>query len=89
MPRFPVSTPFPPVAIGCFRAARFSNEDSGKTIMNQDYVDTVRLVLAVAPEVFRPPRFALKGETALNLFVRDMPRLSVDNDEQMRVQLEN
>jgi hypothetical protein len=39
--------------------------------------------------VFRPPRFALKGETALNLFVQDMPRLSVDNDEQMRVQLEN
>jgi len=48
--------------------------------MNQDYVDTVRLMLAVAPEVFRPPRFALKGGTALNLFVQDMPRLSVDID---------
>jgi predicted nucleotidyltransferase component of viral defense system len=48
--------------------------------MNQDYVDTVRLLLAVAPEVFRPPRFALKGGTALNLFVQDMPRLSVDID---------
>jgi len=48
--------------------------------MNQDYVDTVRLLLAVAPAVFRPPRFALKGGTALNLFVQDMPRLSVDID---------
>ena len=48
--------------------------------MNQDYVDTVRLLLAVAPEVFRPPRFALKGGTALNLFVQDMPRLSIDID---------
>jgi predicted nucleotidyltransferase component of viral defense system len=48
--------------------------------MNQDYVDTVRLLLAVAPEVFRPPRFALKGGTALNLFVQDTPRLSVDID---------
>jgi hypothetical protein len=48
--------------------------------MNQDYVDTVRLLLAVAPAVFRPPRFALKGGTALNLFVQDMPRLSIDID---------
>jgi predicted nucleotidyltransferase component of viral defense system len=48
--------------------------------MNQDYVDTVRLLLAVAPAVFRPSRFALKGGTALNLFVQDMPRLSVDID---------
>jgi predicted nucleotidyltransferase component of viral defense system len=48
--------------------------------MNQDYVDTVRLLLAVAPAVFRPPRFALKGGTALNLFVQDMPQLSVDID---------
>jgi predicted nucleotidyltransferase component of viral defense system len=48
--------------------------------MNQEYVDTVRLLLAVAPEVFRSPRFALKGGTALNLFVHDMPRLSVDID---------
>ena len=48
--------------------------------MNQQYVDTVRLLLAVAPVVFRSPRFALKGGTALNLFVHDMPRLSVDID---------
>jgi predicted nucleotidyltransferase component of viral defense system len=48
--------------------------------VNQQYVDTVRLLLTVAPEVFRPPRFALKGGTALNLFAHDMPRLSVDID---------
>jgi hypothetical protein len=48
--------------------------------MNQDYVDTVRLLLAVAPAVFHSPRLALKGGTALNLFVQDMPRLSVDLD---------
>jgi len=48
--------------------------------VNQQYVDTVRLLLAVAPAVFRSPRFALKGGTALNLFAHDMPRLSVDID---------
>jgi hypothetical protein len=48
--------------------------------MNQEYVDTVRLMLAIAPAVFRSPHFALKGGTALNLFVQDMPRLSIDID---------
>jgi hypothetical protein len=48
--------------------------------MNQEYVDTVRLLLAIAPAVFQSPRFALKGGTALNLFVQNMPRLSVDID---------
>lgn len=48
--------------------------------MNQAYVDTVRLLLAIAPSVFASQSFALKGGTALNLFVQDMPRLSVDID---------
>jgi predicted nucleotidyltransferase component of viral defense system len=48
--------------------------------MNQDYIDTVRLLLAIAPLVFKSSHFALKGGTALNLFVQDMPRLSVDLD---------
>jgi hypothetical protein len=48
--------------------------------MEKLYVDTVRLLLQTAPEVFRVPAFALKGGTALNLFVQDMPRLSVDLD---------
>jgi hypothetical protein len=46
--------------------------------MNQTYVDTVRLLLAIAPAVFASGRFAMKGGTALNLFVQQMPRLSVD-----------
>lgn len=48
--------------------------------MDKFYVDTVRLMLEVAPEVFASGRFALKGGTAINLFVQDMPRLSVDID---------
>ena len=48
--------------------------------MNQNYIDTVRLLLAIAPEVFASGRFAMKGGTALNLFVQEMPRLSVDID---------
>jgi len=48
--------------------------------MNQIYLDTVRLLTQVAPIVFADSVFALKGGTAINLFVRDMPRLSVDLD---------
>ena len=48
--------------------------------MDKAYADTVRLLLSVAPDVFRSSVFALKGGTAINLFVRDMPRLSVDID---------
>ena len=48
--------------------------------MNQIYLDTARLMLQVAPLVFADNVFALKGGTAINLFVRDMPRLSVDLD---------
>jgi predicted nucleotidyltransferase component of viral defense system len=48
--------------------------------MTPDYVDTVRLLLAIAPTVFASGRFAMKGGTALNLFVQDMPRLSIDID---------
>lgn len=51
-----------------------------QTVMNQTYVDTVRLMLSIAPIVFDTPRFAMKGGTALNLFLHDMPRLSVDID---------
>lgn len=48
--------------------------------MDKFYADTVRLLLAVAPDAFKGKVFALKGGTAINLFVRDMPRLSVDID---------
>lgn len=48
--------------------------------MNADYARTVQLLLAVAPAIFSSPVFAMKGGTAINLFVQDMPRLSVDID---------
>ena len=48
--------------------------------MNQVYLDTARLLIQVAPLVFADGTFALKGGTAINLFIRDMPRLSVDLD---------
>ena len=48
--------------------------------MNRTYLDTARTLVQVAPLVFRDSPFALKGGTAINLFVRDMPRLSVDLD---------
>ena len=48
--------------------------------MNQLYLDTARLLTQVAPLVFADGTFALKGGTAINLFIRDMPRLSVDLD---------
>jgi hypothetical protein len=40
----------------------------------------VRLLLKIAPAVFHSGKFALKGGTAINLFIREMPRLSVDLD---------
>jgi predicted nucleotidyltransferase component of viral defense system len=48
--------------------------------MDKTYADTVRLLLSIAPDVFANDIFAMKGGTAINLFVRDMPRLSVDID---------
>ena len=48
--------------------------------MNPSYIKTVRLLLAVAPTIFKDSPFVLKGGTAINLFLRDMPRLSVDLD---------
>lgn len=44
------------------------------------YKQQVSLLLQVLPEVAKEPVFALHGGTAINLFVRDMPRLSVDID---------
>ena len=48
--------------------------------MNSAYTATVRQLLDIAPMVFATPHFALKGGTALNLFLHDLPRLSVDID---------
>lgn len=48
--------------------------------MDSRYLDTVRLLIDAAPFVFTQKCFALKGGTAINLFLEDMPRLSVDID---------
>ena len=44
------------------------------------YRSQVDLLLRILPYVAKEEVFALKGGTAINLFVRDMPRLSVDID---------
>ncbi len=44
------------------------------------YQGQVRLLMRLIPIVARETCFALKGGTAINLFVRNLPRLSVDID---------
>lgn len=44
------------------------------------YRAQVKLLLRVLPYVAKETVFALKGGTAINLFVRELPRLSVDID---------
>ena len=48
--------------------------------MNDAYKQQVRLLLEVLPEVAKENCLAMHGGTAINLFVRDMPRLSIDID---------
>lgn len=48
--------------------------------MNKTYKGQVSLLLSVIPEIAKEKCFALHGGTAINLFVREMPRLSVDID---------
>lgn len=50
--------------------------------MKEYYLAQTRLLLDVLPIVSRYEDFALKGGTALNYFLHDMPRLSVDIDLQ-------
>ena len=46
----------------------------------ETYRRQVALLLRTLPHVAAEDCFALKGGTAINLFIRDMPRLSVDID---------
>jgi predicted nucleotidyltransferase component of viral defense system len=48
--------------------------------VNQGYKNQVQLLLDVLPEVAKEDCFAMHGDTAINLFVRNLPRLSVDID---------
>ena len=49
-------------------------------LMLDRYVVQVRLAVDVLPETAVESAFALKGGTAINLFHRDLQRLSVDID---------
>ena len=49
-------------------------------MISPTYKAQVDLLLQVLPYVAKEKNFALKGGTAINLFVREMPRLSVDID---------
>lgn len=44
------------------------------------YHAQVELLVRVLPQIAEEDIFALKGGTAINLFYRDLPRLSVDID---------
>ena len=46
----------------------------------ESYEAQVALLVRILPHVANEPIFALKGGTAINLFYRDLPRLSVDID---------
>lgn len=48
--------------------------------LSEKYRHQVALLIETIPFVGAEPEFALKGGTAINLFHRDMPRLSVDID---------
>ncbi|MDA7853156.1 nucleotidyl transferase AbiEii/AbiGii toxin family protein [Porticoccaceae bacterium] len=49
-------------------------------IFSEVYRNQVNLLVRTLPHVAEEDCFALKGGTAINLFVRDLPRLSVDID---------
>jgi predicted nucleotidyltransferase component of viral defense system len=49
-------------------------------MINRPYMDQADLLLQVIPHIAKEKTLALKGGTAINLFLRDMPRLSVDID---------
>lgn len=49
-------------------------------MISPPYQAQVELLLRILPEITGEQVFALKGGTAINLFVREMPRFSVDID---------
>ncbi len=48
--------------------------------LNDRYRQQVALLVRILPLIAEEKAFALKGGTAINLFLRNMPRLSVDID---------
>ncbi len=51
-----------------------------KKMYSKEYEKQVRLLLQCLPLLEEVDRFALKGGTAINFFLKNMPRLSVDID---------
>ena len=49
-------------------------------MIDQSYLIQADLLLQVIPHIAKEKTLALKGGTAINLFLREMPRLSVDID---------
>ena len=49
-------------------------------MVKNTYLKQAQLVLQLLPFVMKQEHFALKGGTAINFFVRDLPRLSIDID---------
>ncbi|MDR2843378.1 MAG: nucleotidyl transferase AbiEii/AbiGii toxin family protein [Candidatus Symbiothrix sp.] len=48
--------------------------------MNNEYKEQVRLLLQIVPIISKVECFAIHGGTAINLFIQDLPRYSVDID---------
>ena len=49
-------------------------------MLDTPYRAQVDLLIKTLPIIDKEKVFALKGGTAINLFIRDLPRLSVDID---------
>ncbi len=49
-------------------------------IINNIYLNQAKLLLQILPIISKEKCFALKGGTAINFFIRDLPRLSIDID---------
>lgn len=48
--------------------------------MNKQYKNQVGLLIKIVPLLYRIKEFAIHGGTAINLFVKNMPRYSIDID---------
>jgi hypothetical protein len=48
--------------------------------MNSNYKEQVRLLLRILPAIYKEKNFAIHGGTAINLFVKNLLRYSVDVD---------
>jgi predicted nucleotidyltransferase component of viral defense system len=49
-------------------------------MINQSYINQADLLLRVIPHIAKEKTLAMTGGTAINLFLNNMPRLSVDID---------